>query len=463
MRRWLWFVLAVIVASGSTQVFAQEQQETFYGIRGDQFISYTLDGTQTVLLGGVNPQAPRLLKTDLPEQPLLVAEVDGTIGLYLVGSVQRPQAITLPEGFVMEDMNWVILSHHHPYYLLQSSLGVPESLGLLVNIDTLEAQTLGKILFFNKESAAFSEDGTKLRYGSRESDSNNTWHLVERDLISGDENIFYTVDDFYPVFSFDSFGDHWLFSQSDRDTQIYTTYLIHPDRTITEIAQEDQGSQQFRIIWNDQLYLSPARCETDCPIKITPFDPSSSDTGFAFTAPAIETLPVPLAMPDANRLLIIDSGNYWLLNTDGTAKSLGIYNAATIYTPRVLSDDQRWLMSLTTDEEGEPAGYKVWDLQKDTAVIEGELPVGLNVVFDDEGIVVWEYQDTQKVYRFSDGQTFTLDIGRRETLFTLANAQIGLVSVSKDSKIGAAGIYAYDLDAKTYTLLAADTRSLVAF
>ena len=44
-----------------------------------------------------------------------------------------------------------------------------------------------------------------------------------------------------------------------------------------------------------------------------------------------------------------------------------------------------------------------------------------------------------------------------------ANPQVVLVTASKDSDIGEPGIYAYDLKAETYQLLAANTRPVIAF
>ncbi|MCA0456783.1 MAG: SdiA-regulated domain-containing protein [Chloroflexi bacterium] len=463
MRRWVLLICILGTLLGSTQVLAQDA-ERFFGLRDDTLISFTLDGNTTELLGSINPEAVRLLKTDSPEHPLLIAEVDGTFRLFLVGPIQKPQPILLPEGYIIEDMNWVIFSRHHPYYVLQSSLRLPESIGLLVNVDALVAQPLSGHLFFtNQETAKFSADGTKLRYPSNTTEGQNTWYLIERDLASGEEHRFYSVDDYYPPFTSDSEGGRWLLRRVDRTTKIATTELIKPDGTITTYATEDSSTPQLRLLWNDLLYVTPALCQTDCPIKIAPIEDGDAGAELTFTVPEVESLAVPLTMPDSERLVITDNSGYWLLKTDDTATYLGIHNPAIIYNPRVLSDDGRWLMSITNDEDGEPVRYQVWDLTSERTVIERDIPRGLNVSYDDEGIIVWEYTNTQLVYRFSDGQLFTLEIGNRETLFALAAPQIGLVSVGNESKIGEQGIYAYDLEAQTYQLLAADTRPLVAY
>ncbi len=464
MRRWLWLV-SITLLLGTTQVLAQEPSgATFYGLKADNtLVSYTLDGSETELLDGVSFEHIRLIKTDLPENPLLVAKVDGTLGLYLVGPVQAPQPIKLPEGFDLESHYWFSISNHHPYYVLQLSGGIPETTALLVNVDTLEAQLLtGRVFFSSSQSIFFSDDGSKLRYTSRTDANSNTWNLIERDVASGAERIFYSFNENFPIVSVSSDGEAWLFRVYDRNTQTNNITLVKPNGRITNIAQEPRRLTFFRGIFNDMLYAAQADCKTGCEVKITPLGDVNNDNSTVFTAPALETFPVPVSMPDADHLLIMDEDTYWMLGTDGSAQNLGLRDPVNIYTPLALSSDNRWLMTVTADEDGERTGYKVWDLQTRTTVLENSLPRGLNVYYGDEGLIVWEYPDRQRVYRYSDGKVFDLDMGATETLYMLATPDIGIVATGRESEIGGRGIYALDLDTGTYTLLADDTRALFA-
>lgn len=466
MRRWLGFILSIVMGVTIMPVSAQnaaQEQSALFALQEGTLLSYTLDGTTNRLMENVNWDGLRLFKTASPDTALMVAEVEieGNIGLYRVPVADTPRPLALPPDYKLDSTNWFKGAEHHPYYLLHAITKLPEALGLLVNLDTLEAQPLTNTVFYNSQpAAAFSADGSKLRYLSKAADVPDTWYLLERDLASGDERTIYTFNEFYPNISYDTTGERWLYRTTNRDTRIATTVLIKPDGSVTDIAQDDNGAYHLRIIWNDQLYVTPAVCQADCPIKLAPLNAADDQAGLTFTVPVIQTLPVPLAMPDAAHIVVSDQGTFWRLGTDHSAANLGTFNAATILTPRVLSPDERWLLALAAGDDGEFTGYNVWDLQTGQAVVQSELPQAINITFDDEGIILWEYQDTQKVYRFSDQQLFTLDIGRRETVRTLANDQTAIVSASKGSKIGAPGIYAYDLDTQTYRLLVADAQAL---
>jgi hypothetical protein len=433
-------------------------EEWFLALRvteGD-LVSFTPDGDVTTLIdGSVTGQEFRAWRMDDGSAlAALVMADSGTVLVQVTADeatiIELPEEISSAEGTPQLQL----LAHQGNYAVIVDSGDVPSGAALLIDLSADSATLLGdEVSFFPDNSAAFSEDGLYLRYLLRDPDNEETWTIQDRKLETGAERVIYTIENAaFPFVSVDAFGENWLYRGGMVTTLIPQTG--EAETIVFESLDEAIGQQFF----DNFLVSQPLNCREGCMMELVPIGEVEA---LQLTIPNTGDLNIvkPLAWISESQLLVmIDAENLWLLSTDGTSQNLGVFSSMSvlIQPDQILSPDERWL--LTWKDADDITSYQVWDLEQMQTVVEGNAEGELLFVqiwYGAGGFVVVEGLQYFQYYRSRDGQLFNLEADGGVYPVPLADGTL-LYNQYVANEEQAKGMYHYDPDTETYTLLVDD-------
>ncbi len=449
MRFWILPLLLIFLASLTVTQAAPADEKWYFAqdIENGLITAYTPAGESNLILeGGFSERA---YANRLDDQSMLITLiVDGNNTLYHL-TPDSATPITTPVDLNPVTGGFFLRDFSYPYAVLQVPGDTSVITALLVNLDTHTAEILTpNVVLFNGNTLVFSQEGEFLRYIRQNGDS--TWEIVERTLATASEQVIFTIQNQrFPTLMADVFGENWLFFSRVDDSTVPT--LIKADGTTETFPASNS-------LWSpigDNIVITPAICQADCPIEVRTFDQTTQAT---FTLPVRDSYVYAVTQPDDSQIILVDTGinAYYQLGADNFAHLIGYWSPQIVFTPiqDVLSPDGRYLLTITSEES--PIGYSVWDTESQTYILQNTFKEsGFNFVqitYSDMGFIIWE--NSQDAFAYFDGQITELpgaDTGHYFDLFadgTLLYFQYGLEGAPNPQ-----GIYRYDPSTDTYTRL----------
>lgn len=416
---------------GETWYFAQM-------IDSGEIVAFTVDGDVRPL--SISGDWQFALRVDDVTVLLAVAPASGDTGLYRV-TPDGAAEIEVPG--TVEDFRQP-LAFAYPYLVLRQNSSPLPTTALVVNVETVQAETLtGKL----PALARISADDEFLRYMSADGDQ---WSLIERTLATGEEHTLggFESDNPLPYLSADVHGDRWIY-QNRADDGSLVFNLVSSDGTVLVL---DAGTREQPVRWSfidDDLLSNPFNCGDACALQL-----QSTSSIVELSLPS-DDIYYPLAEPQPGTLLAQDGDDqFWLLSEADEPRLLGEYDATRIFMPayQLVSPDRRYVLAATSDEL-----YGVWDLRS------GELVVAVNarfiglILYTGQGFLIHSYSsesDEGLAYRYADGETLELpntDVGIYLDL--LADGTLIYMLQKADAAVGEPGIYRYDPSTEAYMSL----------
>lgn len=465
MKRLLLLCGVVLVLTalsvGLLDAQSDDVEQWYFGVSVEEEVgalsAFNLHGDQRVLIdGGVNVGFSVRLG---PQLALAVLEVDGERGIY---RLTPDEATPLIPTFEMDEalIPVIYLAYHHPY-LVGTPSGGAESPFLLFD---LESNTIDRLSGLGWSYAGvepkFSADGRVLRYltwDPTEYDSyfDALWTLWERDLETGQERALHQLADVFIGAHSDRYGERWLHSQKDSETDIRTYTFYYADgssEVLAEIHEEDDQPTTKYLLYDDRLLEYATPCELNCQMVFTPLEGGE---------PVILNLPVitydsflPFSWVDAEHLAIRLDEEVWLLGSDDTFTLLG-FTTTSIFGGFRFSPDGRFVV--VADARNHPEHYRVWDLHTQSVVVEEEIQPMIAVGFREGGTLVINTPPARHntaLYRYRDGITFQLPNSDQGSYVAVSPGGNVLYHQQEATEERPAGIYLYDPEAETLTFLA---------
>ena len=438
-------MLAVVMLLLMTFIRVGQPTETCYFAYTDhQLLAFNAEGETRDLLTIIANDNDRPFAWRIDDRTALVHVNDAeSYRLYRV-SPDEIARIDLPEEINLTDRLRVIGYHGDHLVLTNVSLGPLPNSALLVNLADASADLLtGQVA----SSVSFSEDGTSLRYMSK--DEEDQWTLLERNLTSGEERTLNTVpdQDRFLFFSTDPQGERWLYTTRREDAIV--NLLINADGTTENIAE---GTLEQPIYWSffeDMLIGASPLCESDCSLVVregedettysTPFN------GIGITA---------LGQPTPDSLLVLHDGeDVWLLRKEDEPLNFGRFNPQKIFTVPAwtISPDKRYVL---TQSLLEPTDFFVWDLTTERAVAHVSVDVGVEVFYFDHGFTVSAYNRPHETILYNDADQSSVSLPNSSGglyFDLLPDGTLLYWLFDENEAVGKPGIYRYDPANETYT------------
>ncbi|HLA42508.1 MAG TPA: hypothetical protein VJZ27_03675, partial [Aggregatilineales bacterium] len=389
-----------------------------------QLVAFNAGGESHILLENEDAYSNRTQGTRLePDRALFALETESGLFDFALLTSDNVMIFDLTESLraSLNIDDGFFASYAPPYALVALDPSPPTAQLLLFNTDSGEVTLLTDLASsagFNP--AGISADGRYVRYLAQESADSTTWNYTEYDTQSRESRIFYTVDERFAISSHTSDGSYWIYLYVDRDAEMRQFFLIQPNaepELLYEHASDDRDAartytiqEEFIIIWN------PA-CIENCELAVQSVD--NRELIRRFPQPAMGLVSFVRSM-DENRFLVLIDNTFWMLNTDGSATSLGAFDLSKTVTnsPPGMSPDRRWLLAV--DSEDNPTTYRLRDLQNEHIIIENELTIFVQATFTDYGFIVNENQpDNPQYIYFEDDDSLTLLPAERRTYFDI--------------------------------------------
>jgi hypothetical protein len=462
-------VLVLVILSWALPgpVGAQADDTWYFAVGEGQLVAYALGGEVNVLVEtGVDDG---VYGWRLGPQSALVA-LSVADGLYHYYHLTPDAAQPLTFDFETEGLsppeaaNGKLAAYRDPYVVLM--LSERPHLGLLADMDTGMVTPLQHPLYypFNLYSARFSADGQLLRYMGSAPDDSQPWRLQERDLASGEERTIHTLslETNLPYITTDTYGEQWIVSV--RGDEGHSETLLDSDGS-SEVLPGDQISEGHTLtqLFEDDV-IAYVPCNDQCELQL---NPGTENESVLFVVPQITSRIEPIARVDDQTLLVQMQYDYLLLEDEPgadmafkSAETLGFWALGTVIPTR--GDalwSGRWLA--TVDQPLSPTAYRVWDGVSKDFVLEGGPGAAdtfwiASLTYGDGGVLVMEQtleEARAQLYRAADGAVIELPaISNGEYVDVLPDGTV-LYSQVSGSETLTKGIYHYDPDTETYTLL----------
>ncbi len=456
--RYRWVVLLSFLQALVSGVSAQTSNVSDWYLAwtmNGQLVSFTPDGDVTPLIDRIF--TPNFTAWRMDDGSVLaIITVAGNPGLYHV-TEQLAAPITFTDGDSnpIHDTAWRIVGNRGDYVLVAPLVRVASGISYLVNLATNQAQILTKNLLTYSNNWPFSSNGSYVRYLSRESSESNTWTIREREIETGTERVISTVTDTFPSVSNDSYGENWIYLEHKDATN---SYILISQSGTTQVLAQVEDETPFWEFFGDQITVYSPECQTNCSLE---FRSSDENLSAKFVLPSPASSPSIYSQIDENHLLLSntkDATSLWLADTENEPLLLGTWNPGYVTTPfnQLLSSDHRWLFALNNSDN--KPGYQVWDLQKAQPILKSDparqfAVAGVN--YGTGGFIVNEDLKHFQYYRYRDERIFDLEGINGFYWQALADGTLLFAQVYGDNN-QIAGIYRYDVDTKTYTLLVQD-------
>ncbi len=251
----------------------------------------------------------------------------------------------------------------------------------------------------------FSEDGTHIRYLSTETpdgDFNFIWTLRERDLLSGEDQVVFTLDEFQGVITPSVYpynqGEQWLGQAYDRETKHYITIVYGLDGSRQVLEDEPQ---ETAAIWGrvDELFYRHALlCSENCSLDLRA---TVEGDAVQYAFPPADRINILNRISDNRLLLMHDITDLYIIYPDKAPFLLGFL---TLQLIRDISSDGNW--ALLQDQKRNPEHYIIWNLQEERIIEQlsaDEVGAPRYVIYSPNG----------QVWSFDSGNTVIVDkLGR---------------------------------------------------
>jgi hypothetical protein len=455
-------IIVALTAPGVMPVQAQGEIWHF-GWDNDSgaMVAYNSSGITQPLMT-IDPDVPPVGWRLGPDRALAILSSGGVPGLYQLTSGGAAQVQPLFGAEVILPQLSQLAAFNGQYAVLVAESGA-FGVGAIVDLNGNTVEVLSGEVLIPIENWRFSADGSTLRYISREARDSDIWNIWERDLVSGDERSLFSITSAFPIIQPNPDGSVWLYRvlQAEPRAMIYTT--IFSDGTSQVLAQENlpppDSSAPFTTyqIAGGRLLVYSAPCEGACSIESRPLA-GGSPQSFAISRIAAPQMSL-LAQVDESRLLVQIEDGFWLLNAGAEATQPGTYSAVSIFTPadRLVSADGQWLFALNG-----PTQYRLWHLPTGNIALEGEVAQGVEVTHAAAGTIISQFEPRRaRYYRYLDGQQFELPLGEADFYVdTLADGGL-LYAQTREEAGRAPGVYRYEPDSGSYTLLVTNLFPLI--
>lgn len=424
------------------------------------FFAWNAESGQLVAYNAAGQVNPLLTVEDVlpfrwrlsPLSALALLSVNGEVALYQLNP-QNASRIPTP-GFDAASIQGQAAAQP-PYQVLllgQEVLGQ----GVLFNASaaTNAITPLGESFTF-LDTWRFSRDGLLLRYLSHAPGDPSTWRIQALDLQSQALTDLYSFSATFPAVQTNQYGDLWLIRSLQMEPRLLRHTLLRADGSSQVLAEEAVSdpltSYTAYQLFEDSLLRYPTVCAQNCAFQLQTLDGQTRQT---FPIEAINAVDVrPLLRLDEQRIVALLDSSFWLLRQDEAAQLLGWYDPSAVFTPAqdLLSPDGRWLV---TGSETAPT-FRLLDLVNGTVAYEGQIGINLELHYRSSGVLLLRTRLPAIFYRYADGEAIPLP--QDEGFFFDALADGSLLYAQP--QVGAersAGIYRYDPQAGTYSLLVED-------
>ncbi len=383
-----------------------------------------------------------------PQTVLAHLTVDEQPGLFLLtpDAAQRLPVTDEVSSLLEDEPLFTTVSE--PYAVLTLGHNPFDAEALLVDTErgTVE-QLTGSILSFppTNLSVRFSADKRFLRYMSQETPDDFVWQIRERDLATGEERILHAIEvperQRFPNLAIDQFGEHWLLTKIDTETDTVQVLMLFNDSTLEILEEASLGQQHIWQMGDDYLAVSPLACETDCTLEVRPLDGEETIT---FPLPEAIMRPILVTRLDDGRLIVAQRSQYWLLDNDGTTESLGFVRPQELLNWRREIPGSRQIFA---NADRDATHYLVWDMQQGTLILERSLDGGVAVIYRDEGLIVQHiFDDDADSYEFyPEAEDTVIDIPQLRVFEILPDGRLLHLVTPFGNEDSVPGIYQFDL------------------
>lgn len=481
------YMLALVLLLAVAPVNAQENGKWWWAWHedGGEVVAFDADGDSVVIASGVTVHR---LNRVTDELALVVLATQDDHALYKLTSDAATQLGERYAGpYIADDGGLRLAASHWPYAIVT---GADRTEFWIISLLTNDLQTVNRSLTCNEYVAdtisfhdclRFSQDGQYLRYKS--SDGVADFTLWERHLESGNEQAFFRSIRSREFTTYDTcrprgYGEEWICVQvRDHGESVSLAYATvqrdgstrtllkdsfdSPHRWYFSVSGDATWAIDFssRALWpfnisDNSLILMDLECRQNCHIDV------ENVVSHRFDLPADGPQPA-----DINHIIAVNSGTlllYTNLGTDyllssGRLEPIGAYDCDNCL--RRVSPDYRWTLSLTED------GNTVWDMRNREPAF--HLPkryvaypfytaygVILHSPLIDEATAFVGYT---AFVGFNDDDGQMLELDERDGRFVDMLPGHALLYVqSETSDTLEKGVYRYDADLETYTLLVPD-------
>jgi hypothetical protein len=344
---------ATFLPSSPPIVAQAPETQWFYGLDAGYFevFAYTLDGQKNIVWSVTGSFSPFF---QFPDQSLLVFITywDDTVGfIHLSPTGSQP---------IDFDTNreWQPIAQTERYGLIATT-PFPEDM-VIYDSQTRTFERLPRNFDSRNTNARFSADGAYLRYYNDPEEMGHRWSIMERHLESGEERIVFSVDQDTSKIAYvrpvpDEYGDRWIWTWSESETDIRQTDLIHIDGSVSTLIDSTTEASAFFSMQDHQLVESPVNCADECILTIHRLDETPITVQSSFLE--MDSLNI----IDDTGVLAGRDGHFWLLTKDAPPQYLGFkpshYPSMSFQT---VSPDYQWITLLGREED--PVSILIWDL-----------------------------------------------------------------------------------------------------
>jgi hypothetical protein len=294
----------------------------------------------------------------------------------------------------------------------------------------------------------------------------NDWQIIQRDLASGTEQVFFApdvtfADDGLPdnIFTFTA-GQQWYWRHVDDATQDISFNVVHNDgmnEVIQTYNRETPPPTRYAGYGDFIVQITPD-CEEDCTLIVESVDDE------AVTLQRADHFPSSLTRPNETTFLMIDGTDYYLLKTDSPPQLIGVRSPFVMLSDNILSPDDRWLTLL--DKEDDPEFWFIWDtLEQAPVYVAPNPPDDLFFIYrisyypTSQMIHVgYGRTDTFVIFDYTTGEAMTLPIVENETrsyFEVLSDGAVLLTRYDRETSTPL-GIWRYDPMTEEMTQVLAD-------
>lgn len=448
-------LMMVWVGVTATPASAQDAPTWYYGIRPEtgEVFAYTAEGDVNILLEGIEDYTRIMRLNDRSAFGLFertdTPDVDQLYALTPEAASPLTLSFDLPDVDETE-FEYALQAYTDRYAVFASTFRAVGGYGLLADFEAgtitlLSEQKINNIGL----QVHFSEDGRLLRYVRLEGEGMNAWSLVERNLETGDEHVFFTGEG-YPNVGSNASGDYWLaqIPQPESETAARDYVLIDTEGSTRIVVETSRDAIVGARLFDDSVFTWSFDCAESCTASLQSIEGDDSHT---FAAPPVSSMMTPLGWVNETQLLVLSDELYYVLSEDAAPQFIGLWDTQHIVDPpaKTLSPDGRFLLALTGDQDDT---YGVWDFDRQEYVVEAtpeRFPL-VSVVYSDAGFIVTNGFVNFVLYRADDGMLAELPDGAWFDM--LADADV-LGNIRDDHQELAPGIYRYDVDEDAFTLL----------
>jgi hypothetical protein len=452
-------VLLLLVCLCAAAVSAQGTTTWYYGwnpIDG-QLFAYTAEGDVQMLLENVEEvqYITRIndenafgvfFESDSPEEKHLY---------FLTPDEARPLTLTFDFADLSEDaMDFALQDFTDDYALFASNYSRGGAYGLLADFEAGTVELLSDMEINNGvEQTRFSENGQLLRYVRFDDEERDSWSLIERTLAAGDDRIFYSGKG-YPSLIGDESGEHWLvrLPREGEENPVLPYVVVDTSGESMEVAEATSDNIIGATLFEDSIFTWSFDCQENCVVTLLPI---AEGDEHVLRAPTTGSNIIPIKRIDDAHLLVLvtDSGESYLLGEDQAPELIGSYSPENIGQPfrDTLSPDGHYQLVLTGAED--QLGYGVWDFDQQQFVIE-DMPDDIVfpfIFYNNSGFLVSNALRTFALYRYDDETVIDLPEAAGLCFDVLSDGDV--LCSTRGSETIADGIYRYDPDEDSYTLL----------